>query len=178
MNTLTHVLAVATSLLGARFSTLTDNAYLKFSNGELRNPAVASGQYRASIDPRSVTDLLNTKSMTIVSPRDPASGQATGKRTHKPLRARMYYDQAIPLAKALARNKNVGELRLTLFRPAAKGHEELYFTITLQNATLMQMRKLKQSGDPHEQFEVSLTYQKLSLEKMKKLVSADAWKSG
>jgi hypothetical protein len=28
-------------------------------------------------------------------PRDSASGQATGKRVHAPIRARMYYDQSL-----------------------------------------------------------------------------------
>ena len=33
-----------------------------------------------------------------VDPADPASGQATGKRQHKPMVARGYYDQSVPPA--------------------------------------------------------------------------------
>lgn len=178
MKRFSTVVILAATIFGTSKASAAENAYLRFSNGELRNPAVPSGQYRASIDSRSISDLLNTISRTLVSPRDPASGQATGKRTHKPLRARMYYDQAVPLAKALARNKSIGELKLTLVRPASKGHEEIYFTITLQDATLMQMRRLKQSGDPHEQVEFTLAYQKIEVAKMNKLVPVNAWKSG
>lgn len=29
--------------------------------------------------------------LTVTSPRDPATGQATGKRTHKPFVSRPYY---------------------------------------------------------------------------------------
>lgn len=43
-------------------------------------------------------DLDGDGRADIVAPRDAASGQATGKRQHKPIRMRGYYDSAAPLA--------------------------------------------------------------------------------
>ena len=50
----------------------------------------------------------------IVSPRDAASGQATGKRQHKPLRIRTYYDQSVSLSdgRLLLVNTRTGENEL------------------------------------------------------------------
>jgi hypothetical protein len=51
---------------------------------------------------------------SIKSPRDAASGQATGKRQHKPFRIRAYYDQSIVLfdGRVLLVNSKTGEHEL------------------------------------------------------------------
>lgn len=48
----------------------------------------------------------------IKSPRDAASGQATGKRQHKPIRFRPYYDQAVQLndGRVVLVNTKTGEV--------------------------------------------------------------------
>ena len=57
---------------------------------------------------------------SLSSPRDPASSQATGKRTHMPIRERAYYDQTVPLkdGRVFLLNSKTGEVE---FGDGAKG---------------------------------------------------------
>jgi type VI secretion system secreted protein Hcp len=77
----------------------------------------------------------------IVSPRDPASGQATGKRSHKPGRYRMYYDQSLPQwYQALVYNEALKSVTIAYFSPnklgtaGGAGVETLTYEIKLTNA--------------------------------------------
>jgi hypothetical protein len=59
---------------------------------------------------------------TITSPRDVASGQATGKRTHKPIRARHLYDQSITQwYQALVLNEALKTCTIDFFSPNKLG---------------------------------------------------------
>jgi len=79
----------------------------------------------------------------VVSPRDAASGQATGKRQHKPLRFRAYTDRALPLLyQALTKNEAFKEVVFDFYMPnvlnksGGQGVETLTYKITLKNAFL------------------------------------------
>lgn len=77
----------------------------------------------------------------ITSPRDPASGQATGKRQHEPLVFRKTVDRSTPLLlTALANNENLTQAHFKFWRPSTTGGtvgtETQYFTIDLVNASL------------------------------------------
>src|SRR5262245_39730421 len=66
------------------------------------------GDIRGSVTqrPRENSILVQSISHEIVSPRDVASGQATGKRQHKPLSIRKTVDKSSPqLWRALASNE-------------------------------------------------------------------------
>jgi len=54
--------------------------------------AVAAAPPTATPIPHPPSTVSN-----LASPRDAASGQATGKRVHKPFPLRTYYDQTVPL---------------------------------------------------------------------------------
>lgn len=78
---------------------------------------------------------------SVMSPRDPASGQATGKRAHGPIRARMYYDQSITMwYQALVYNEGLKEVVLSYFSPnvvgktGGQGVEFLTYEVKLTNA--------------------------------------------
>lgn len=83
---------------------------------------------------------------TIKSPRDTASGQATGKRQHMPIRTRLYYDQAMPqFYQSLVFNESLKEVVIAYFSPnklgtaGGAGVETLTYEIKLTNAFVSQM---------------------------------------
>ncbi len=76
----------------------------------------------------------------IVSPRDAASGMATGKRMHKPLTITKEIDKSTPLLfTALINNEMITEFVLRFWTPDAQGAgvEKQYFTIKLTNAFIV-----------------------------------------
>ncbi len=80
-------------------------------------------------------------SHAVESPRDPASGQATGKRRHKPMRLRYYYDKSVPLMyQALTRNEAGKLITIDCYSPnkvgviGGQGVETLTYQIKLTNA--------------------------------------------
>lgn len=97
----------------------------------------------------------------VVSPRDPASGLPTGKRTHKPLVITKELDKSSPLLyRALVTNENLPQWDLKVFLPGAKGVETLAYTVKLTNASVASIRMLVGEDGKLVQ-EVSFTYQKI-----------------
>lgn len=77
----------------------------------------------------------------IVSPRDPASGQATGKRQHQPFRIVKLINQGSPmLLTAMKNNEALTEVVVDIWTPSATGREEKLFTYTLKNARIVSLR--------------------------------------
>jgi type VI secretion system secreted protein Hcp len=74
----------------------------------------------------------------IVSPRDAASGQATGKRQHKPLEVTVELDQAWPrVLGALVGNEQIGEVVLTHYAIDQKsGADVKQFEMKLLGASI------------------------------------------
>lgn len=98
----------------------------------------------------------------IVSPRDAASGQATGKRQHTPIRMRMYYDQSLPqLYQAMFNDEVLPELVLSVFDSSNKGAKEPAFTVVLTNAVITEIRVVNPT-DGEQAVEVGFTYQKIA----------------
>jgi type VI secretion system secreted protein Hcp len=107
----------------------------------------------------------------IVSPRDAASGLATGKRQHKPLSITKEIDKStVPLLQALVTNENLSEVIIRFFGTDSKsggGVEKLIYTITLTNASISgivedMLNNKTEDGLKMPVLEmVSLTYQKI-----------------
>lgn len=78
----------------------------------------------------------------IVSPRDPASGLATGKRQHEPLTITKELDRSSPILHAMqANNEAIKEWELQFYRPSTStGVETQHFTIRLTNAAIASIR--------------------------------------
>jgi type VI secretion system secreted protein Hcp len=77
--------------------------------------------------------VLIGMSHEIVSPRDAASGQATGKRQHKPFTIVKEWDKATPLLlNALTTNENLTSVLIGLSKP----NGQQFATIKLTNAHL------------------------------------------
>ena len=110
----------------------------------------------------------------IKSPRDSASGQATGKRQHLPLRVRSYYDQSLPMwYNALVNNESMKEVVISYFSPnklgtaGGTGVETLTYEVTLTNAFIAQMEfEMLNNKNPEltryeNMFVAEMVYQKI-----------------
>jgi type VI secretion system secreted protein Hcp len=104
----------------------------------------------------------------IVCPRDPSSGQPTGKRMHKPLILTKEVDRASPLLySVLVNNENIKDFVLQFWRPSPTGVEQRHFTIRLTNANIsaihlkMANNRIQKLSRLPEYEEIAFTYQKI-----------------
>jgi len=125
----------------------------------------------------------------ITSPRDIATGQASGKRQHGPISITKEWGAASPqLFQALVTNEVLKSVLFEFFHTTPDGLEEVYHTIKLANATVSKIKQMTGSGessssaktgatyDTHELEEVSFTYQSIEVENMPGQTSAgDDW---
>lgn len=98
----------------------------------------------------------------ITSPRDPATGQATGKRVHEPLTFLKQVDRSSPLlAQALATNEALNAVQFQFVRAdPATGVSFVFYEVRLTNAMVSSLHvgdTLGTSGAVHET--VAFTYQ-------------------
>ena len=95
----------------------------------------------------------------IESPRDAATGQATGKRQHKPIVITIPADPAsVLLTGALVTNENLDAVELNLRH---QGEPSPYMTVSLENAHVALVHRLTDGGEVFD--EVSFVYQKIEL---------------
>lgn len=148
----------------------------------LQVKAAKQGEIKGDVFERGKEGLIKVVAYAheIVSPRDVASGMATGKRQHKPFVITKELDKASPqLFTALANNEILPEVTLTFYRPglkgAAAGAAAQYFTIKLTNASISGIQStVNEKGQPVEA--VSFTYQKITWTYTDGGVSAeDSW---
>jgi type VI secretion system secreted protein Hcp len=151
-------------LAGTQTADAALNAYLQIRG-------VKSGNVAGGVTQKGREGQIAVFSTTheIVSPRDIATGQATGKRQHKPLLITKELDKSTPiLAKMLVTNEVLSEVTLRFWRPSPMGgQEQQYFTVKLTNASIASI-KLVQPSTVHadqrtlpDYEEVSFTYQKI-----------------
>jgi type VI secretion system secreted protein Hcp len=117
--------------------------------------------------------LIHSCSNAIVSPRDPQSGAATGKRLHKPFFLLKEVDKSSPLLwNVLTTNENLTSVQIQFWAPGlavgtGASLEKQIYTVTLTNASIASMEQSMPSNvDPTTaklslQEEISLTYQKI-----------------
>jgi type VI secretion system secreted protein Hcp len=140
------------------------NAYLK-----LRGQAgdIKGGVIRKGLEGRIAVIAV---SHDIVSPRDVVTGQATGKRQHKPFVITKEIDQSSPrLYGALANNENLTVWELQFWALAksatATGAEVMRYSVTLTNASIASIAfRMANNTDPEfenraEYEEIAFTYQ-------------------
>ena len=130
---------------------------------------------------------------SVSSPRDSATGQASGKRQHKPVRIVKEWGAATPqIFTACVTNETLTEVNIEFFKTSADGKESVYQTIKLTNATVEKIEQFTSSAlgdgggsssarhsaaaDTHELEAVSFTFQKIEMEnKDGKTSAADDW---
>lgn len=119
----------------------------------------------------------------IVSPRDSATGQATGKRQHKPLTVTMEWDRSLPaLYNALFNNEVLTDVQIDFWTASPTGAEVNYMTYRLTNASIasitsrMPNNKMPDLLRLREQVDVSFTYQKFDVaHKQGGGAASDSW---
>jgi len=118
-------------------------------------------------------------SYAVVSPRDIATGQATGKRQHKPLQVTTPTGKHTPLLfDAVVTNETLQvTLEFFLTTASAKGSASPAFTIELTNAALAEFDLNEQSGkDGFLRDRYEFTFQKIELTWAKGGISgSDDW---
>jgi type VI secretion system secreted protein Hcp len=126
----------------------------------------------------------------VTSPRDAASGQASGKRQYKPLQITKPIGASSPqFFQALTTNEVLPTVTLEFTKTDANGEEFVYYTIKLTNATVASIRQhtpndpggggggSKQAAAQME--EISFTFQKIEIEsKEGKTMAVDDWQQG
>jgi type VI secretion system secreted protein Hcp len=118
------------------------------------------------------------------SPRDAATGLASGKRIHKPITITKQWDAASPqLFQALVENETLKSVLFEFVKTNPNGTEEIYHTVTLKNAAVSNIRSYLDltdtSGDPydaHELEDVSFVFEKIEIENREgKTAASDDW---
>lgn len=113
----------------------------------------------STIKGREGTYSITAASHGITSPRDSASGQATGRRQHKPVTITMQVSKATPpLVRALATNERLTSCVLNFWEPAANGKEKNYFRVRLTDAAVVDYSLTGRPGGA-DTVTFALTYQ-------------------
>jgi len=114
------------------------------------------------------TTLVTAVTFQATSPRDPASGLATGKRVYKPVVVTVPVDRSSPLyLAALSTAENLTKCVLT-FNQAGDGGSG-YYTLTLTNASVADVTfskgdtRLPASGPLGEYQQMSFYFQKIEI---------------
>jgi type VI secretion system secreted protein Hcp len=119
-------------------------------------------------------------SYSVRSPRDPASGQATGKRQHSPIAFTKTWDATSPqFFNSIVSNENLSSVLFEFSQPDAKGVSQVYQTIKLTNASVSGFtRRAGASSGPTDLEDVSLTFQKIEITHVEGGITAvDDWNS-
>lgn len=124
----------------------------------------------------------------IISPRDAATGQASGKRQHRPASFTKEWGAATPqIFQALCTNEVLKEVLFEFYKTNAKGEEYIYHTVKLTGATVCQVKystgglgaasaKHTEKTDTLELEEVYLSYDGITVEnKDGKTMGEDKW---
>jgi type VI secretion system secreted protein Hcp len=112
------------------------NAYLKLKGarqGDIKGSVTQKG--------RENSILIVATDHLILSPRDAATGQATGKRQHQPIVFTKEIDAATPLLhEAMVSNEIIREAGLDFWRPEATGREVLFYRVLLTDAYITSIK--------------------------------------
>jgi type VI secretion system secreted protein Hcp len=116
----------------------------------------------------------------VKSPRDTATGMATGKRQHAPLKITKAIDKATPLLfQALVTNEVLSEVTFELVRTQPDGTEAVVYRIKLTNAGLSDIHQYDEGKAGQQAYEeLSFVFQKIELTWVDGAITAtDSWSS-
>lgn len=139
MNKIASALLLATALVGPSLAASTsavaagNEFYISIQGqkqGKFRGESVRKGQ-----ETKIVGLALD---YSVKSPRDSASGQATGKRQHSPVTITKEWGAATPqLFQALVTNETLPVVLFEFVRPGKGGAEEIFQVVKLTNAQIL-----------------------------------------
>jgi type VI secretion system secreted protein Hcp len=118
----------------------------------------------------------------IISPRDQATGQASGKRQHKPVQIIKAWGPASPqFYEAVVHNEVLTSVLLEFVQTTPQGIEQVFYTINLTNAEVSGFRQFTgplpgSTTDLHELEEIEFVFQKIEIKHVTGNTSAeDTW---
>ena len=123
----------------------------------------------------------------VRSPRDVASGQASGKRIHQPVSFVKEWGPSTPqFFQALCTNESLKSVLFEFIKTDKNGEEYVYHTIKLVNANVSEIDQYlagsaesDQWHDAHELERISFTFQRIEMEsKDGKTMAVDDWYQG
>jgi type VI secretion system secreted protein Hcp len=132
---------------------------------------------------REDTILVEAFNHEVRIPRDPQTGLAQGKRIHEPFTIVKFQDKATPLLyQALCTGEHMKEVVLKWYRIDPTGQEEHYFTTTLKDAIIVNIRPFMpnvldvQTEAYGHMEEVSCTYKEIEWTwEVDGISSSDSW---
>ncbi len=121
----------------------------------------------------------------VNSPRDAASGMATGRRTYQPIILLKQSGASSPqYFQALTNNESLKTVVIDFYKPDATGAEINHYTVTLTNATVSGYKQFigpleNEKFNPANNIlydEIKLSFQKIMIEdKIGKTMTIDDW---
>ena len=114
------------------------------------------------------------------SPRDAATGQASGKRQYHPILIRKSWGEASPeIYEAFATSEVLTSVLIEFITTNPKGIADVDHSFSLTNASISAVRELTESTPPtydsEELEEVSFTFQKIEIKDKSGKVFLDNW---
>ncbi len=111
----------------------------------------------------------------LVSPRDPATGQASGKRQHKPVVITKEWGPSMPqFLAAAATNEQLTKVTMEFWDTDSKGVQRAHFVVTLTDASVSEVKQRLTNDLLTE--DLSFTFRKIMVEdKIGKTMFEDDW---
>ncbi len=107
--------------------------------------------------------------MNLMVPKDPQSGQPTGRRIHQGVSFTKVLDKSSPMImQALATGEQIKKATFKFFRTSSAGSQEHYYTIELEEALVTDLTPWfpnalePQNGPIGHMEDVSLSYKKIT----------------
>ena len=119
------------------YMTITGATQGDISAGAMSADSVGTLSNKAQEDSIQIQEF----ELEIAIPTDPQSGQPTGRRVHNGVRVVKYIDKSSPLLmQAIATGEQLTTVGIQFFRTAASGTQEHYYTINLNEASLVKCK--------------------------------------
>lgn len=157
-------------------------------NAYLRLKGAKQGEIKGSVLQKGRENKIQVIAVSheVVSPRDAATGMATGRRVHKPFVITKELDRSSPLFYGLlVSNENITEWELQFWHPApagaGAGAEKQDYTVRLTNARVVdiQFRMLNNKNPELSRYtefeEISFVYEKIEWSYEGGIVVSDQW---
>jgi type VI secretion system secreted protein Hcp len=166
--------SITDGLVGERRDTMRFRAYMSITGSK-------QGAFKGESmqDPRKHKIAILSLAYELSSPRDPRTGQASGKRQHQPITIVKDLGAASPqIFQALITNEVLTEILFEFYAITAQGVEELWYTIKCANGSVANLRLYSadrkgeafslgnrpESSETAELEEVSFTFQTIQVE--------------
>ncbi|ANW22856.1 type VI secretion protein [Vibrio coralliilyticus] len=134
-----------------------------------QNQGEIKGGCTQSDDKKNGKILVYSYEQATSIPKNPHDGLPTGQRIHKPLSIVKAIDVASPkIFQALCKGERLTNVTLDFWRITSDGLEELYYTIVLENAIIVDRKAytpltfLKENQAFMDMEEVSFSYSKIT----------------